>query len=44
MLRDEGSSEVGRAPDGKTVFCKWSCASLNALLNARPTIVIAHVA
>jgi hypothetical protein len=44
MLRDEGGSEVGGAPGGKTVFCKWLCASLNTLLSVRPTIVIAHVA
>jgi hypothetical protein len=44
MLRDEGSSEVGGAPDSKTVFCKWLCASLNTLLSVRPTVVITHVA
>ena len=44
MLKDEEGSGADGAPDGKTVFCKWLCASLNALLSVRPTVVIAHVA
>ena len=40
MLRDEGCPEVDVVPSGKTVFCRWLCASLNTLLNVRPTVAI----
>ena len=29
MLGDEGSSGVGGAPDGKTVFCRWFVCLVN---------------
>lgn len=44
MLRDEGGAEADGAPSGRTVFCRLLCASLNTLLNVRPTVVIVHLA
>lgn len=44
MVKDEGNAEADGAPSGKTVFCRLLCASLNTLLNVRPTVVIVHLA